>query len=189
MARGRTATKSVAPDVNRATVAKATVANEQKEEYTDSKRATKDTKILDSEEIAVESLIPNVSYEDERSGDFYEWEEIGHVEYLTFETLKNMWRNHKGYFKSMILRPNDERVIKHFGLKNTYETYEFLMDASNYTKDSIDVICEKLNATPSNVKVTIFTRIKRMVNDGDISNLLVVRTLEKTFNLDLVSSL
>ena len=100
------------------------------------KKNTKETvkvePLEDSDEIEVVSLIPNVSYKDSKTLDIYKWEEIGHVEYMTFETLKNMWRNNKGYFKNMWLKPNDDRVIKKFGLTKTFEKYEYLMDSSNY---------------------------------------------------------
>ena len=86
----------------------------------------------DNDEIEVVSLIPNISYKDSRTGDFYEWDEIGHIEYMTFDILKNMWRSHKGYFRNMWLKPNDDRVISKFGLNKTFEKYEFLMDKSNY---------------------------------------------------------
>ena len=55
----------------------------------------------DSDEIEVISLVSNVSYKDSRTLDTYEWREIGHVEYMDFGTLKNMWRNNKGYFKNL----------------------------------------------------------------------------------------
>lgn len=173
--------------IEKATVAKTTVADDVQEVKT--VEVETEEKLRDSDEIAVISLVPHVYYEDERTGDTYEWEDVNHVEYMTFETLKNMWRNHKGYFKSMCLKPDDKRVIKHFGLTKLYDSYEFLMDASNYTKDTISDICSDISAMSSALKHTLFQRISDMVVTGELTNLFVVRTLEKHFNLDLVSAL
>lgn len=143
----------------------------------------------DSEEIAVVSLIPNVSYKDSKTYDFYKWDEVGHVEYMTFDTLKNMWRNHKGYFKNMWLKPNDDRIINQFGLTKTFEKYEYLMESSNYTKKNIKDICSAISDTPNGLKMSVCNKIKNMVIKGEISDVSVIRTLEKHLRIDLIDFL
>lgn len=145
--------------------------------------------LQDSDEINVISLVPNVSYKDSRTLDMYEWDEVGHIELMTFETLKNMWRNHKGYFKKMWLKPNDARVINKFGLTKTFEKYEYLMNASNYTKKNIQDICSAISDTPNGLKMSIFNKIKSMVVNGDISDVTVIKALEKHLKTDLMSFL
>ena len=87
------------------------------------KKTVKAEPLNDSDEIEVVSLIDNVSYKDSKTLDMYDWDVAGHVEYMSFETLKNMWRSHKGYFKNMWLKPKDDRVINKFGLTKTFEKY------------------------------------------------------------------
>lgn len=156
---------------------------------TKKKETKKIVELKDSDEIDVVSLVPNVSYKDSRTLDMYEWDEVGHVESMTFETLKNMWRNNKGYFKKMWLKPMDERVINKFGLTKTFEKYEYLMDDSNYTKKNIDEICSAISDTPNGLKMSIFNKIKSMVVSGDISDVSVIRALEKHLKTDLMSFL
>ena len=143
----------------------------------------------DYDEIAVVSLIPNISYKDSKTGDFYEWDEIGHVEYMTFDILKNMWRGHKGYFRNMWLKPNDDRVINKFGLTKTFEKYEFLMEKSNYTRKNIDTICETISGTPNGLKAAIYDKVKNLVIDGDITDVSVIRKLENRLKIDLIEFL
>lgn len=145
--------------------------------------------LMDSDEIEVVSLVPNVSYKDSKTNDIFEWEEDGHSEFMTFETLKNMWRNHKGYFKDMLLKPNDSRVIAKFGLKNVYEKYEFLMNESNYTRKNINALCEAITASPNGLKYTICNKVKSLVVSGGIADIVVIKSLEKQLNLDLTSFL
>ena len=157
------------------------------------KKNTKETvkvePLEDSDEIEVVSLIPNVSYKDSKTLDIYKWEEIGHVEYMTFETLKNMWRNNKGYFKNMWLKPNDDRVIKKFGLTKTFEKYEYLMDSSNYNKENIKNVCSAISDTPNGLKRSIYSKVKNLVISGEISDVSVIKELERHLKVDLISFL
>jgi hypothetical protein len=159
----------------------------------DKKKNTKKTinkePLNDLDEIDVESLIPNVSYKDSKTLDMYEWDEVGHIEPMTFETLKNMWRNNKGYFKNMWLKPKDERVINKFGLTKTFERYEYLMDASNYIKENVNDICSAISDTPNGLKMSIYGKIKNMVINSEISDVSVIRALEKHLKIDLIDFL
>lgn len=145
--------------------------------------------LFDSDVLEVESLIPNVVYEDSRTGNYYEWEEIGHCEDMTFDEIKNMHRKHKTYFNDMWLKPLDERVIKKLGLSRTYDKYNFLVDESNYTNDNIDEVLDGLSSAPASLKIAIVNRIKDMVADGTVSDIKVVRKLEKRLDIDLISFL
>lgn len=145
--------------------------------------------LSDSDMIEVESLIPNVVYEDSRTGNYYEWSEIGHCEDMTFDEVKNMHRKYKTYFNDMWLKPLDERVIKKLGLSRTYDKYNFLVDESNYTNDNIDEVLDGLSFAPASLKIAIVNRIKDMVADGTVSDIKVVRKLEKRLDIDLISFL
>lgn len=190
-------TKSTAVEV--ATVDETTVATENiaveenmevEKKIPKTVRKTIDVNSLaDSDEIEVISLIPNVSYKDSYTNDSYKWEDVGHVEYMTYETLRNMWRNYKGYFKNLWLKPLDERVIAKFSLASTYEKYEFLMDESNYTRNNVNKLCEAISATPTGMRFAIFNKIKDLVVAGKIVDVVVIRALEKHLGLDLISFL
>lgn len=182
---GRTATKSAVEDI--IDVDAVEEMNEMETKAT--KKSINENPLLDSDEIEVVSLVSNVSYKDSKTLDTYRWDEIGHVEYMTFDTLKNMWRNNKGYFKNLWLKPNDERVINKFGLKPTFEKYEYLMNGSNYTKKNINAVCEAIKATPIGLKMSICDKVKSLVISGEISNVSVIRELEKSLHIDLIDFL
>ncbi len=155
----------------------------------DVKKSIKEEPLKDSDEIEVISLVSNVSYKDSKTLDIYEWREIGHVEYMTFDTLKNMWRNNKGYFKNLWLKPKDNRVIKQFGLIKTFENYEYLMDGSNYTKKNIDAICDAIKLTPNGLKIAICDKVKSLVVNSEVTDVYVIRELEKRLHINLIDFL
>lgn len=179
----RTATNSAVEDI-------VDTVEEMNEEITKTtKKTIKVQSLEDSDEIKVISLVPNVSYKDSKTLDMYEWREVGHPEFMTFETLKNMWRNNKGYFKNLWLKPEDDRVINKFGLTKTFEKYEYLMDGANYTKENIKTICNAIKETPNSLKFSICNKVKNLVISGDIANVFVIRELEKHLKIDLIDFL
>ena len=190
---GRTATNSVVEDaiVENSVVNTAEETNEKTTKTTKKsvKVEPKAEPLEDSSEIEVISLVPNVSYKDSKTLDMYEWHDIGHVEYMSFETLKNMWRNNKGYFKNLWLKPNDDRVINKFGLTKTFEKYEYLMDGSNYTKSNIKAICSAIKETPNGLKFSICNKVKNLVISGEVTDIFVIRELEKRLQINLVDFL
>ena len=161
--------------------------NEENEKI--EKKSIKVEPLEDSDEIEVVSLVPNVSYKDSKTGDMYEWDKVGHPEDMTFETLKNLWRNNKGYFRNMWLKPNDDRVINKFGLTKTFEKYEYLMDASNYTKKNINAVCEAISGTPNGLKFAICDKVKSLVINGEVTDVSVIKALENRLQIDLIEFL
>lgn len=187
----KTATNSTAVDdvVKNNVVDTVEEMNEKTTKTTKKSVKVDKVELEDSDEIEVVSLVPNVSYKDSRTLDMYEWHESGHTEYMTFETLKNLWRNNKGYFKNLWLKPNDDRVINKFGLTKTYEKYEYLMDGSNYTKKNIKNICDAIKETPNGLRFSICTKVKNLVIDGDVTDVTVIRELERQLDIDLIDFL
>lgn len=146
--------------------------------------------LKDTDEIEVISLIPHVGYRDFATSDYYEWENVGDVEYMTLDALTRMRRNFRSYFDDMCLKPNDARVIKKFGLERFYKQYDAFMDASSYTRENISDTLDKIHSIRSNsMKASIVNKIKAMVSSGEISDVNVIRTIEKRFDLDLIATL
>ena len=136
--------------------------------------------------IRVVSLVNNVSYKDKKYGDLYKWEKAGDVVEMTFDVISNMHQNYKSYFKSMWLKPLDDRVVKRLVLESTYRDYDYLMDSSNYTRDNIVEICESIRKTPQSLKFTICNKIKSFVSSGIVTDIIVLREIEKKLNIDLI---
>lgn len=179
-------TKEVESEASAPSTAKAA----KKSVTTKKNDATNAKELDDKEEIEVVALIPNVSYYDKATGDRYEWENAGDVEYMTVETIQRMRRNSRGYFEDMCVKPNDERVIKKFGMERYYEQHDYLMDASNYTKDNITNVLDKFSSLRSNsLKSSIVNKIKDMIANGELSDAVVIRAIEKRLDIDLISLL
>ena len=141
-------------------------------------------KIEDDEEIDVQSFDSNITYWDKATDITYFWEEVGEIIAMPYSVIKNMWRNHKTYFRNFLLKPLDDRVVKELGLVKTYEKYDFLMDGSQYTKANLDFIITTINGGTNGFKSAIFNNIKNMIINGDVTDIYVIKQLGNTFDID-----
>lgn len=165
----------------------ADVAEEAKTvEETKKKSANKDA-LKNDDIIKVVSIIPNVSYKDKRTGDIYKWESVGEEVEMTFDVVNYMWQNSKSYFRNMWIKPLDERVIKKFSLESVYRDYDYLMDVENYTRSNVNNICDAIRKTPSLLKFSICNKVKNLVSSGELSDIHVLREIEKSLNIDLIN--
>ena len=149
----------------------------------------KQVELTDEDEIDIIALDSNVTYWDKATDETYEWHEVGDIISLPFGTIKNMWRNHKDYFRNFLLKPLDERVISKLGLTKTYEKYGFLNDGDQYTRENVDSIITTIKGTSNGFQSALCNNIKNMIIDGKITDLYVVRTLGKYFNVDFITLL
>ena len=171
---------------------KTTTKNTKKDESTENSNVQETPKVQvkelsDSDEIKVTSLVPNVSYEDRNTGDFYEWENVDDFQYLTFAILKNMWRNHKKYFRNFVLKPEDDRVLEKFGLTSYFKQYENVINPDNYTKDNIKDIVKVFNSSNNDVKIAIERQIRGFVTNGKITDVNIIKQLQSELGFDLIS--
>ena len=142
--------------------------------------------LQDTDDIEVVALIPNISYKDNKTLDFYEWKNIGDIEEIPFEVLKNMYRNHRGYFRNLWLKPLDDRVIDKFKLRKLYDSHEKLINIDNYTIDNIFDICEEIHKLPNSSKLSLLSLIRNSVDEGKIQDIRIIKQLESSLNISLI---
>lgn len=184
-----TKAKSATESVEVAAVDNKAAASVADDDAVDMNNKVVEEPLQDSDEIEVMALIPNVSYRDSVTADHYEWENAGDVEYMTVDAITRMRRNNRGYFEDMCLKPNDERVIKKFGLGRFYDKYDMFMDESNYTRDNVGRTLDEFSGIPNSMKLSVVNKIKNMVASGNISDVSVIRTIEKRLDIDLIATL
>lgn len=140
----------------------------------------------DTDEIEVVSLIPNISYKDNKTFDFYEWKNIGDIEEIPFEVLKNMYRNNRGYFRNLWIKPLDDRVIEKFRLRKLYESHDKVINIENYTMDNIVDICEEIHKLPNSSKLSVLALIRNSVDEGKIQDIRIIKLLQSNLKISLI---
>ena len=145
--------------------------------------------LTDNEEIDIVALDSNIYYWDKTTDETYEWHEVGDVISLPFGVIKNMWRNHKNYFRNFLLKPLDERVVEKLGLTKVYDKYDFLNDGTQYTRGNIDYILSVIKGATNSFQTSICNNIKNMIIDGEITDIYVINALGRYFNVDFITLL
>lgn len=184
----KTTTSKAKTTAKKAEPAKKVVKDAEVEETKVVKKETIPS-LKDTDEIEVMALIPNVSYKSNATGDMYSWKDIGDIEMMPFEEIKSMWRNYKGYFRNLWLKPLDERVFKQLRLGKIYDEYDFLMNEDSYNRDNIDDVVKAFENVSSGVRMSVVILIKRMVSEGKLNDVKTIRALEKHLGIDLISLL
>lgn len=151
------------------------------------KKVAKEEPLRNDDIIEVMSLVPNVGYKDKRTADLYKWEVSGEIVEMPFDVINYMWQTSKSFFRNMWLKPLDNRVVKKFSLESIYRDYDYLMDVENYTRSNVRDICNAIRKTPPALKSTICNKVKSFVSSGELSDVHVLREIEKSFNIDLVT--
>lgn len=136
--------------------------------------------------IEIEAIVPNVEYYNSKSGNRYSWSETGQVEQMPYEDFLDIWRNHRGYINDLVLRPKDKRVIEKYNLKKVYDNYDFILNSKNYTVSNLNKIFEILDKSANSVKINVLSKIKSMVADNEVTNINVVKSIEKHYDTVLV---
>lgn len=164
------------------------VENKEVKKTTKKTKQTNSTKpaLKDDDIIECISQIPNLSYKDNKTGDMYRWDNVGDIEEISFGVLKDIYRNHNSYIKNLYFIFSDERVIKHFRMERIYEKYLGLLSKDIYTRDNINTIQENVKALPKGIINTVLNKVKSLVINGEISDIQVIRSLEKIFDIDLI---
>jgi hypothetical protein len=180
----RTSTKSTTKKTT-----KKTVAAEKSVATSDKVVETKKTKVVEidkDELIDVVALVPNVSYYDKKTDERYEWTEVGEVTAVPYEVIENIWKQYKDYFRGLVIKPMDERVIEKLKLGNIFEKYEIFTNPDNYTKGNIGEVIESLKKASPRVKTSVYTIIKTFITDGRITDVQSIMKLDKEFDLNLI---
>lgn len=144
-------------------------------------------KLASTDDIEVISLIGRVGYQDSYTGNIYTWEEAGDVNMLSFREVENMWNKHKNYFRSLILKPLDERVVKQYKLEDTYKKYDILLDSENFNKDNVDTIIKTLNSERNNgvLRTMFLNRLKSSLAKGEVNDHQFISSMAKELGVDL----
>ena len=68
-----------------------------------------------------------------------------------------------------------------------YENFDELMDINSYTRDNISSIAQRILDMPNGTSNSVITLIIDSVDSGKLNDIKVLKELEKTLGLDLIS--
>lgn len=137
--------------------------------------------------IEVKALKPNIYYTCHKTLDSFIWNEVDDTQNMTLEQLKIMKIHHPKYFSRKWLYVDEETQIK-LGIQKYYMEKFTANDYKLLFSNDVEAVKKKLSLLLNKAEMTVIsTKIKRDVQNGKITNVHIIRMLEKKFGLDLFS--
>lgn len=136
--------------------------------------------------ITVEARVPAVYYTCPVTFETFSWLEIGDTQEMTFKQLRIMNTKYPRYFSEKWLLPNNELVMKKLKLDKIYATKVNRADMKRFCGNDIKDVEELLSGLDSNAKTELTPKIVKYVKEGKISNVKMIRLLEKKLGIELM---
>ena len=139
-----------------------------------------------TDKIMVKALVPNVHYTCPKTLDYFHWAEVGDEHEMTFEQIKRIKVEHKGYFTNKWLYIEDEAVLDALGISDIFAVKFTRADIRLLYGNDVDAVKEKLCYITKKDKPEVIEKIKNAVIKGMVIDVRIIKLLEKTFNIDLM---
>lgn len=128
-------------------------------------------------------------YKSRRSGGKWVFERKGDVEYMDIQELMHMRASQPNFFKNNWIRVMDEEVIDHLRLRHFYKDTidpESLEDIFTIPVGELEHIIDK---SPVSDKILILHKAREEFANGNLTNVHVVKLIEKKFAVDLADQI
>jgi hypothetical protein len=116
----------------------------------------------------------------------YRWPSIGHVEYIPFDDLYQMYTNLKTYLTKPFLLIEDERVIKQFKLLTIYKDIASVnrLEKALNSVSEMRRICEQ--ALRVSMRDLLVERLSQMRNNGTLTNIDVIEVAQTVLKCEII---
>lgn len=136
--------------------------------------------------VPVVSLVSYpVGYQCKQTPVFLKWNNYGEEHTMTIEEIGMMMSEMPYLIQDPVLMIDDEEFGEAYNLMEKYELIFELEDLPKFYSQRINVIENKLNRLSKETRKNLILRTIKLVNDGEINNLSVLRMLKKNFNVDI----
>lgn len=127
-----------------------------------------------------------VIYKSPTNNAKFKWKDIGSVIHMSIADITEM-NNHNNDFlnKPMVILLN-EKAVKHFNLATVYENVAQINDLKKLFKSDERTIAATIdNALDVNMRDILISKASTMYKNGELSDIRVIRLLEKKLQYDL----
>lgn len=149
------------------------------------KKQTFSTVDIDTKrKVPVMSLVSYpVGYQCKLSPLFLTWTEYGEQHEMTIEEINMMNSESNDFLHEPMLIVDDEEFAETYGLMDLYERIFELEDLDEFYNQRPQVIQKKIDLLSKGARKNLFLRTIKMIKQGKLSNLSVLRLLRDSYGL------
>ena len=144
-------------------------------------------KILnDDTKIQVQSLVPVVCYSCPVTFEYFSWLEIGDTQEMTYKQIRIMSVKHPRYFSERWLKPLNDEVLEKLKLKRFFESNLSRGDLKLLCGNDVGAVEELLTSLNPDAKSELAKKAVKSAKDGKISNVKIIRLIEKHLGVEIM---
>ena len=143
--------------------------------------------------LSLDDIIPvksitfgGLTYKARSTNAIYRWNQIGAIEYMTVAELNEMNNYKRAYLNKPLVILMDERAIKKFRLQKVYENVAQINNLKSLFKSDMATIERTIDtALDANMRDILISKVRQMIKNGTLTNINIIKLLEKKLQHDL----
>jgi hypothetical protein len=144
---------------------------------------------LDREILCKNLTSSKLQYISRRNGMEIVWNKYGDEQWVDAEELVAMKSSQPKFVREPWIYIDDKEMVQHLGLESLYKKLDSTVDIESlFTKKAIEVQ-HILEGLPKSMQEVVADKAREGIKNETLTNLQVVRTIEKVLNTDLMSLL
>ena len=140
----------------------------------------------DDMKITVQALVPNVHYTCPVTFETFSWLEVGDTQEMTYKQIKFMNVKHPRYFSDRWLKPLNDDVLERLKLKKYFENNLSRGDLKLLCGNDVGAVEELLTTLNHDAKSELAKKAVKAAKDGKISNVKIIRLVEKHLGVEIM---
>lgn len=126
-------------------------------------------------------------YKSSHTGERFVWDNFGAEQDMTLQELKNARNSYKSYFENNWFLFNDPDVIEYLGVQRYYDNSMVFSEFDSVFTLPPEKLSERLSKMPVGQKNSLKYRAARLIAEGKIDSLGVIRALESGLGVSLMA--
>ena len=143
--------------------------------------------------LSLDDIIPvksitfgGLTYKARSTNAIYRWNQIGAIEYMSVAELNEMNNYKRAYLNKPLVILMDERAIKKFRLQKVYENVAQINNLKSLFKSDVGTIEKTIDmAIDANMRDILISKVRQMIKNGTLTNINIIKLLEKKLQHDL----
>ena len=143
--------------------------------------------------LSLDDIIPvksitfgGLTYKARSTNAIYRWNQIGAIEYMSVAELNEMNNYKRAYLNKPLVILMDERAIKKFRLQKVYENVAQINNLKSLFKSDMATIERTIDtALDANMRDILISKVRQMIKNGTLTNINIIKLLEKKLQHDL----
>lgn len=143
--------------------------------------------------LSLDDIIPvksitfgGLTYKARSTNAIYRWNQIGAIEYMSVAELNEMNNYKRAYLNKPLVILMDERAIKKFRLQKVYENVAQINNLKSLFKSDMTTIERTIDtALDANMRDILISKVRQMIKNGTLTNINIIKLLEKKLQHDL----